>query len=88
MVDNYKNSSYNANPFLKRSFVNLNFTEAQVKEIKKCMDNPYYFFNNYYYVKTADGEELLFHPYKYQKKMLDMFINDRFVICRLARQSR
>lgn len=80
-------TSYNANPYLKRAFVNLQFSNWQVDEIIKCMNDPYYFFENYYYVKTPDGIEMLFNPYKYQRLMLDTMLHERFVICRMARQS-
>lgn len=88
MAINKNSKTYNSNPNLKRTYVPISFTPHQVREIQKCMEDPYYFFDNYYFVKNADGDELPFHPYPYQKEMLDTILGNRFVICRMSRQSR
>lgn len=81
-------TTYNANPKLKKTFVPISFTTDQVKEIKKCIKDPYYFFKNYYWVKNADGDELLFNPYPYQKEFLDTILGNRYTICKMSRQCR
>lgn len=80
------NSNYNANPNLKRAFVPIGFTPKQILEIKKCKEDPYYFFKNYYYVKVVGRNETLFEPYPYQKEFLDLVLNQRYVICKMSRQ--
>jgi hypothetical protein len=78
---------YLGNPLLKKANTTQGFTEDQVIEFAKCIDDPVYFAKNYINIVTLDYGLQLFNPYKFQELMLDRFHNNRFNICKLPRQS-
>ena len=81
-TENYLN-----NPNLKKANVSLNFTEEQLKEYKKCMDNPLHFIQNYVKIVSLDEGLIPFKMYNFQKEMISTFHDNRFTICKLPRQS-
>lgn len=78
---------YLNNPHLKRAYVDVHLTQDEVDEYVKCKDDPFYFLQNYYWIKTPGGQEKLFVPRPYQRQMLEEMINNRFVISKWPRQS-
>ena len=78
---------YLGNPLLKKANTSQNFTEEQVIEFAKCIDDPVYFAKNYINIVTLDHGLQIFNPYPFQETMLDRFHNNRFNICKLPRQS-
>ena len=78
---------YLGNPLLKKANTSQGFTEDQVIEFAKCIDDPVYFAKNYINIVTLDYGLQLFNPYPFQELMLDRFHNNRFNICKLPRQS-
>ena len=78
---------YLGNPLLKKANTSQGFTEEQVIEFAKCIDDPVYFAKNYINIVTLDYGLQTFNPYPFQEKMLDRFHNNRFNICKLPRQS-
>ena len=78
---------YLGNPLLKKANTTQGFTEEQVIEFAKCIDDPVYFAKNYINIVTLDYGLQTFNPYPFQEKMLDRFHNNRFNICKLPRQS-
>jgi len=80
-------TSYKGNPNLKAAGVDVEFTEAQVKEFIKCAKNPIYFIENYVKIVSIDEGLVPFHLYDFQKEMVGTFHNNRFTICKLPRQS-
>ena len=80
-------NSYLGNPNLKKANVSLNFTEEQLKEYKKCMDNPLHFIQNYVKIVSLDEGLVPFKLYNFQKEMISTFHDNRFTICKLPRQS-
>lgn len=78
---------YRSNPNLKQAYANIPFTKDQVKEYQKCMADPLYFMENYYWIQSPDGLELSFKPYVYQKQVLDIMHNNRFLVVKFPRQS-
>lgn len=83
----YQLMEYLNNPNLKRANVQIPFTKEQVSEYKKCAKDPIYFLRNYYWIMTVGGQEIQFKPRRYQKKMLQAMIDNRFVISKWPRQS-
>ena len=79
--------TYLGNPQLKAAFVPVEFTEDQVKEYIKCKDNPTHFISNYVQIVDVDKGLVPFELRDYQKNMVDTFSDQRFVICKMARQS-
>jgi len=78
---------YLGNPLLKKANTSQGFTEEQVIEFAKCIDDPVYFTKNYIHIVTLDYGLQTFNPYPFQEKMLDRFHDNRFNICKLPRQS-
>ena len=78
---------YLGNPLLKKANTSQGFTEDQVIEFAKCINDPVYFAKKYINIVTLDYGLRNFTPYPFQEKMLDRFHNNRFNICKLPRQS-
>lgn len=79
--------TYKGSKLLKPTNVYMEYTEEQVLEILKCKDDPVYFIENYMKIVSLDEGVIPFKLYDFQKKMVEMFHNNRFNICKLSRQS-
>ena len=79
--------TYLGNPNLKSVGQPVEWTEESVEEYRKCMEDPQHFIENYVKVIHVDKGLIRFDMYPYQKKMINSFINDRFVICKMPRQT-
>ena len=79
--------TYLGNPNLKAVGQNVEWTEESIKEYKKCWEDPEHFIQNYVRVVHVDKGLISFDMYPYQKKMINTFVNDRFVICKMPRQT-
>lgn len=75
------------NPKLKKAYRSEEFTPYERDETLRCMRDPYYFITTYYHIRTPDGDDLVFEPFEYQKKMIRAMIDNRRVICKMPRQS-
>ena len=80
-------NNYLGNPNLKKANVSVEWTEEQVTEYTKCMDNPLYFIENYIRIVSLDEGLVPFKLYNFQKEMVGTFHKNRFTICKLPRQS-
>jgi hypothetical protein len=80
-------NNYLGNPNLKRANVPVEWTEEQVKEYAKCMENPLYFIQEYVKIISLDEGLVPFKMYNFQKEMVGTFHSNRFTICKLPRQS-
>jgi len=78
---------YLGNPNLFKANTKIEYTEEQVQEIAKCMEDPIYFIKNYIKIVNIDEGLVPFDMYEFQKKMVDTFHKNRFSICKLPRQS-
>jgi hypothetical protein len=66
------------------------FTEHELKEFMKCADpvtGPAYFMDNYFYIQHPTKGKMLYHPFEYQKKLIDTYHNYRFSISMMPRQT-
>ena len=81
------NENYLGNPNLFKANTKQEYTEDQIREIAKCMDDPVYFIQNYIKIVNIDEGLVPFNMYKFQEKMVHTFHNNRFSICKLPRQS-
>ena len=82
-----KNDSYLGNPNVKRDGVVTNWTNDEVKEYAKCMQDPAYFARTYCKVIHLDKGLVPFDLYPYQEKMFNQFNTNRFNIVLACRQS-
>jgi hypothetical protein len=78
---------YRDNVNLKPYGVKIDFTPEQVEEYVKCASDPIYFATRYMKAVSLDEGLIPYHPYPYQKKMIETCAKNRFVICKLPRQS-
>ena len=85
MLANSK-SSYRDNPLLKRVGVEHQFTKEQVEEYMKCAEDPIYFCMHYIKIVNVDEGLINFKMWDFQKDMLKLFKENRFVITRCPRQ--
>ena len=80
-------NNYLGNPNLKKANVKVEWTEEQLLEYKKCMENPQYFIEEYVKIISLDEGMIQFKMYPFQKEMIGTFHKNRFTICKLPRQS-
>ena len=79
--------NYLGNPSLKAEGVSVEWTEENVEEYQKCMKSPQYFIENYVQIVHVDRGLVPFDMYPYQRKMVQTFTDNRFVICKMPRQT-
>jgi len=78
---------YLGNPLLKAAGVNVEWTEETLQEYQRCWEDPQHFIENYIKIVHVDRGLVPFDMYGYQKKMIQTFMDDRFVICKMPRQT-
>ena len=79
--------TYLGNPRLKSVGQPVEWTEESVLEYKKCMEYPEHCIKEYVKVIHVDKGLIPFDMYPYQQKMIQTFMDNRFVICKMPRQS-
>lgn len=81
------NNSYLGNPNVKRDGVNEEWTEENLREYKRCMDDPAHFCRTHVKVIHLDRGLVPFNLYPYQERMFNHFEENRFSIVLACRQS-
>ncbi|MBT4698246.1 terminase [Candidatus Woesearchaeota archaeon] len=79
--------TYLGNPLLKGAYVHQDWSEKQVGEYIRCQQDPIYFIAKHLKIVSLDEGLVDFDLRPYQKDMIEKFYNERFVICKMARQS-
>jgi len=78
---------YNNNPKVKAEGVTHQYTQQELKDFAKCIDDPCYFINNFVKVTSIDKGIVPFKMFPYQEKIVKTINQNRFTICKLFRQS-
>jgi hypothetical protein len=78
---------YLGNPNLKKANTPIEFTKEQIAEFIKCKKDPVYFAENYVKIVSLDEGLVPFNMYKFQRKLIRNFHNNRFNICKMPRQT-
>jgi hypothetical protein len=78
--------SYRDNPLLKKVGVDHQYTKEQVEEYMKCAEDPVYFCMNYIKIVNVDEGLINFKMWDFQKEMISLFKDNRFVITKCPRQ--
>ena len=78
---------YLGNPNLKKAGTPIQFTKKQIDEWIKCKNDPIYFAMNYIKIISLDEGLVPFEMYDFQKKILNDFLENRFNIAKLPRQT-
>jgi len=81
------NTAYYGNINLKRAGISIEFTDDQLVEFAKCAENPIYFLQNYVKIVSIDKGLVDFNLYNFQNEIVVKSVNNRFVICKMPRQS-
>ena len=79
--------TYLGNPNLKNVGQKIEWTEESLTEYMKCKENPEYFIANFVKIIHVDKGLVPFDMYDYQKDMIHKFNDNRFVICKMPRQT-
>lgn len=77
---------YLGNPKLKRSGVQVEYTNDQLIEITRCIKDPVYFIKNYVKIVNVDLGLIPFDMWDFQEEMVRGFHNNRFSIAKMPRQ--
>jgi len=83
--DNVK--GYKGNVLLKKTNQNIEFSQERVEEYLKCQMDPIYFAETYVKIITLNDGLQNFHPWDYQKNMIESFKDNRYTIVTTARQA-
>jgi hypothetical protein len=66
------------------------YTEQQIKEFALCadpVDGPMYFMDNFFYIQHPTRGRMLYHPFDYQRRLIDTYHKYRFSISMMPRQT-
>jgi hypothetical protein len=77
---------YLGNTNLKVTNQNQSYTQEQIQEYLKCMEDPIYFIKNYIKIVHVDYGVVPFELYDFQEEMVEIIHENRFCIFKLPRQ--
>jgi hypothetical protein len=66
------------------------FTNEQLVEFVACADpvtGAQYFMDNFFYIQHPTQGKMLYHPFEYQKRLIDTYHQNRFSISMMPRQT-
>jgi hypothetical protein len=75
---------------VKRAHQVESYTEQQIIEIARCADpvnGPQYFLDNYFYIQHPTKGSMQYHPFEYQKRLIDTYHHYRYSISLMPRQT-
>lgn len=75
---------------IKRPHRAESWTEHQISEIARCLNpltGPVHYLSNYFYIQHPVRGQVLYQPYDYQRRLLDVYHRYRYSISMLPRQS-
>jgi hypothetical protein len=75
---------------IKTPYSKVNYTQQQIDEFVACADpvtGPQYFMDNFFYIQHPTKGRMLYHPFDYQKRLIDVYHNYRYSISMMPRQT-
>ena len=78
---------YLGNPNLKNVAQKINWTEDNLTEYMLCKEDSEHFIRSFVKIIHVDRGLVSFEMYDYQKDMIHKFNDNRFVICKMPRQT-
>lgn len=78
---------YKGNENLLRGNSQFKWTDSMIEELKLCNKSILHFAEQYFFITTLDEGKKKIELYKYQKRLLKAFKNERFNIVLSSRQS-
>ncbi len=79
--------NYLGNPNLKNVGQAIDWTEESLAEYMKCKEDTEYFIKSHVQIVHVDHGLVPFELYDYQRDMVKKFTDNRFVICKMPRQT-
>lgn len=79
--------SYLGNPKLRKAYTQVAMTQHEIDEYIKCVKDPVYFTKSYVKIVVLGKGIQPFDLYPFQEEMIRTFEKERFVICKIPRQS-
>ena len=79
--------TYLGDALLKAPGVKIEWTQEDIDEYKKCHDDVIYFIETYMKIVHIDHGVVPFHLYDYQKEVIKLYRDNRFVTLKFPRQS-
>jgi len=82
--------SQDAATLIKSPYKKQSWTDEQLEEFLKCADpdtGPQYFMDNFFYIQHPVRGKMLYHPFDYQKRLIDTYHNYRYSISMMPRQT-
>ena len=80
-------ANYLGNPNLKNVAQKINWTEENLTTYMLCKEDSEHFIRNFVKIIHVDRGLVSFEMYDYQKDMVHKFNDNRFVICKMPRQT-
>ena len=77
---------YKGNDLLKKTKVNIEWTEELIEEFTKCATDVKYYIENYVNIVSIDDGKGLFKLRDYQEDIIDLFCEENKIILKLPRQ--
>lgn len=74
------------NPQLPSRLTKIKYEPWMAAEIKKCVEDPIYFAENYFYIVSLDEGRIKIPLYEIQKKILKMMVENNRVAIVSSRQ--
>ena len=87
MPRNPNSVGYNGNALLPLPNAQVALSADELKEYIACSQDPIHFIQNYVKIVHVDKGIVKFKLYDFQREIVEAFEHNRFVICKLARQS-
>ena len=78
---------YLGNPKLKKANIQIDFSQEEIQEVVRCSKDIVYFCETYQKIISIDEGLMPFAPYDYQKEIMHSVNENRFVICKMPRQT-
>ena len=66
------------------------YSEEQLEQFMKCADpddGPMYFMDNFFYIQHPTRGKMLYHPFEYQRRLIENYHKNRFSISLMPRQT-
>lgn len=75
---------------VKDPYKKINYTSQQLEEFARCANpdsGPEYFLDNFFYIQHPTRGSMLYHPYDYQRRLIDAYHKNRYSISLMPRQT-
>lgn len=75
---------------IKAPYKKHQYSEQELTEFLGCADpdtGPAYFMDNFFYIQHPTRGKMLYHPYDYQKRLIETYHTNRFSISMMPRQT-